>query len=53
MAGKCLLVGAGKKLVDLRNRDRIIEKAHKGRAPEITALNNAGRSRVTQTRPMA
>jgi hypothetical protein len=34
MAGKCPLVGAGKQLVDLRNRDRIIEKVHDGRGSE-------------------
>jgi len=34
MGGKCPLVGDEKKLVDLRNRDRIIEKAHDGRGRE-------------------
>jgi len=34
MADKCPLAGAGKELVDLRKRDRIIEKAHGGLRPD-------------------
>jgi hypothetical protein len=34
MAGKCPLAGARKRLVDIRNRDTIIETAHDGRGRE-------------------
>ena len=46
MAGKCPLVGAGKRFIDPRNRDRIIKKAHDGRGREaiceIPDMGNPG-----------
>ena len=43
MADQCLLAGVRKELVDVRRRDKIIEKAHGGRGLEVIWEISAGR----------